>query len=237
MRLLKYFICCISALSVVPSFSQTEENPSKKMTVDAHLGMSLSNYLLESVNFRPGVLAGVGLNIGNGCFSFNPELNYSMIGANDVMSADWEELKRKEISVCPVATETLHYLEIPLYFKWTFGNNDVKPIVAIAPTFALGLSGTRSYVTEDFFMEGDVQNKTPLFAPDEKSPYDDARYNRFDASCKLKTGVQIKNHYEALAGFRMGFSPIERTDYELHFSDCVTTQTSWNLFFTFGYRF
>lgn len=231
------FISCAVALSTLSSFAQAEESPSNKVTVDAHVGMNLSTYLWETSNLRPGVLAGVGLSVGGKCFSFNPELNYSMIGANDVMSADWEKLDRKDIEIRPVATETLHYLEVPLYFKWTFGSKDIKPVVAIAPTFAFGLCGTRKYVTEDFFFEGDVQNRTPLFKQDTKSQYDEARYNRFDFSGKLKAGVEIKNHYEVLAGFRMGVVGLQKDSYELNFSDCIDSEPTWNLFMTLGYRF
>lgn len=237
MSLCKRFFSCALALFAIVSFSRAEEQTVKKLTVDAHVGMNLSSYLYESSNLRPGVLAGVGLNIQRNHFSFNPELNYSMTGANDVMSADWKKLDKTDVEVRPVATETLHYLELPLYFKWTFGSRNVKPVVAIAPTFAFGLCGTRNYVTEDFFMEGDVQNKTPLFKVDKKSPYDKARYNRFDFSGKIKAGVQIKNRYEVLAGFRMGTIGLQKDAFESIFSDCIVSQQSWNYFMTFGYRF
>ncbi|MCQ2198498.1 MAG: PorT family protein [Paludibacteraceae bacterium] len=235
--MVKRFISCAVALSTLSSFAQAEETPAKKVTVDAHVGMNLSSYLWNNTNLRPGLLAGVGVSIGNKCFSFNPELNYSMIGANDVVSNDWEALKRIDVEICPVATETLHYLEVPLYFKWTFGSGDVRPVVAVAPTFAFGLGGTRNYVTEDFFMAGDVHNKTPLFKADKSSGFDEARYNRFDFSGKFKAGVVVKNHYEVLAGLRWGITSLQKDAFELHFSDCIVSNPSWNLFMTFGYRF
>ncbi|MBD0256324.1 MAG: PorT family protein, partial [Cytophagales bacterium] len=152
----------------------------------------------SAVTYKPGVAAGVGLNVPiskDGFFSVQPELLYVQKGAKitftPTRTADASAFTR---------WETYNYLEVPVLGKINFGTGKVKLYVNAGPSLAYMLTGrykmdweagawglpASSVEAKFIFREAPVPS-----SPDIARYRDPRQYNRLDVSLQVGGGAGL----------------------------------------------
>ncbi len=124
-------------------------------------------FLPEQLTY-PGVVIGAMVEIPmlNG-FSFRPELNYMQKGFTVRVSKDDLDILGVNFNVAGKNETRLNYLEVPLLFKYSYGNSLAKVYAVAGPTIGYALNGytqqTASVIFDIRVNKSDLNLERDLF--------------------------------------------------------------------------
>ena len=179
-----------------------------QLTYFAKAGLNLNDLLLTEADGKdPGLFqTGIGMQIGGGAlFSLNDNMGieaglaYSQRGASTDYSSDIAGIGTMKIT----GSMLLHYIDIPVSFKYSQEVGSGKLNIALGPKIGIGLSGKWSTTATTDFMGQTQSNKS-----DEEMVFgsaDTAQFNRLDFSVGSSVSYEISN-FEFGASYYYGLT-------------------------------
>jgi len=194
--------------TMVAAFTMLMGTASAQLTYFAKAGLNLNNLVISDADGKdPGWFkTGYGMQIGGGVYyelndnmGIEAGLGYSQRGASTDLSESIAGIGTMKIT----GSMLLHYIDIPLSFKYGIEVGDGKLNIGIGPKLGLGLSGNwKTTATTDFM------GQTQTTESDQKMYFgsdDTSNFKFIDLSLGTSVSYEISN-FEFGASYHYGLT-------------------------------
>ncbi|HRO07730.1 MAG TPA: porin family protein [Saprospiraceae bacterium] len=150
---------------------------------DTRIGGFADNFLPSQdvyLGFTAGAIAEIPLKNG---FAFRPELNFTQKGFITDIKATEVDIFGIKTSLGAKAKTRYNYLDLPLLFKYSMGNNLAKAYIIAGPTFGYAMNGHIRPVANLILQ---------VNLPKVNLPLDGDYYQRFEVAATIGGGGEVK---------------------------------------------